>query len=138
MTKSSPSNSISQDERDIEVKAPLPAELLARCRKMRKDAPDAETLLWHLLRDRQLLGFKFHRQHVIEGYIADFYCHSARLVVEVDGGGHAEEEQARYDAERTIHLQALGLLVIRFWNDDVLKQTEDVLQEIAAELERHE
>jgi len=113
----------------------LPAEFLERCRKMRKDATDAETLLWHLLRDRQLLGYKFRRQHVIEGYIADFYCHEAGLVVEVDGGGHTEEEQARYDAERNLHLQALGLRVIRFWNDEVLKDTVDVLQEIAAELE---
>ncbi len=113
----------------------MPAEYLEHCREMRKDATDAETLLWQLLRDRQLLGFKFRRQHVIEGYIADFYCHKAGLVVEVDGGGHAEEEQSRYDAERTVHLQALGLRVIRFWNDQVLKQTDDVLEAIAAELE---
>ena len=113
----------------------MPAEFLERCREMRKDATDAETLLWHLLRDRQLLGFKFRRQHVIEGYITDFYCHKARLIIDVDGGGHIGEEQARYDAKRTMHLQTLGLRVIRFWNHEVLKQTDDVLEAIVAELE---
>jgi len=138
MPKNSPSTNLPQHDQPSQRKIPLPAEYLEHCREMRKDATDAETLLWQLLRDRQLLGFKFRRQHVIEGYIADFYCHKAGLVVEVDGGGHAEEEQSRYDAERTVHLQALGLRVIRFWNDQVLKQTDDVLEAIAAELESYE
>ncbi len=123
---------------DFEVagvhKPPLPPEVLLRCRELRKNATDAENLLWQLLRDRRLLGYKFRRQHPIGGYITDFYCHEAQLVVELDGGGHVEEKQAAYDAQRTRDLVALGLRVIRFWNDDVIKRTEDVLSEIAAEL----
>ena len=65
----------------------LPTELLERARALRREATDAERLLWSLLRDRQFLGLKFRRQHPLGGYIVDFYCHEARLGIELDGGG---------------------------------------------------
>ncbi|MBI3361526.1 MAG: DUF559 domain-containing protein [Chloroflexi bacterium] len=112
----------------VRAKPPLPPELLARCRELRREATDAEKLLWQLLRNRQLNGAKFRRQHPFHGYILDFYCHEAKLAIELDGGGHAEPERRKHDAERTRALQAEGIRVIRFWNDEVLRNTEAVLQ----------
>jgi very-short-patch-repair endonuclease len=111
-------------------KPPLPPELLRRCRELRRTATGAETLLWQLLRNRQLAGAKFRRQHPLRGYILDFYCHEARLAIELDGGGHAEPSQAAYDAKRTRVLQTEGVRVLRFWNSDVLQRTESVLEAI--------
>ena len=105
----------------------LPAALLERARALRREATDAERLLWSLLRNRQFLGLKFRRQHPLGGYILDFYCHEARLGVELDGGQHAEPEQAAYDAQRTRDLEGFGVRVVRFWNHEVLKEPEAVL-----------
>jgi len=80
------------------------------------------------------MGVKFRRQHPVEGYIVDFYCLEARLVVELDGGGHVEESQARYDAERTLALERAGIRVLRFWNPDVLQNVGGVLEMILAAL----
>ncbi|HNT26453.1 MAG TPA: DUF559 domain-containing protein, partial [Anaerolineales bacterium] len=112
------------------AKPPLPPHVLARCRELRQNATQAEQLLWELLRDRQLGEAKFRRQHPLGGYILDFYCHEARLCIELDGGGHLEEKQARYDEQRTRQLEALGVQVLRFWNRAVLQETEAVLQAI--------
>jgi very-short-patch-repair endonuclease len=127
---------LSQRERgnEGEMKAAMEPEFLARVRELRRDATDAEKLLWQLLRNRQLHGFKFRRQHPIGGYILDFYCHEANLAVELDGGGHREENQAKRDRERTEYLESKGLRVIRFWNDQVLEQTEAVLGKILESL----
>jgi len=84
--------------------------------------------MWHLLRNRRLAGKKFRRQHPIPPYIVDFYCHEAALVVEIDGGQHAEAR--RYDEKRMAFLERKGLRVIRFWNNEVLQETESVLQVI--------
>jgi very-short-patch-repair endonuclease len=73
---------------------------------------------------------KFRRQHPVAGYVADFFCEDARLAVELDGGGHAEQSQADYDARRTERLERLGIRLLRFWNTDVLLNTEGVLQRI--------
>jgi len=89
---------------------------------------DAEAHLWRLLRGRHLTGFKFRRQFPIDRYIADFVCLDARLIVEVDGGQH--NERLAQDAERTRCLEASGYRVLRFWNHDVLKSSEQVLQVI--------
>lgn len=104
--------------------------LLARARELRQTATDAETLLWKLIRNRQINGAKFRRQHPFGPYILDFYNYEARLAIELDGSGHAEPKQARHDAERTEALNAAGIRVIRFWNNQVLKETEGVLQAI--------
>jgi very-short-patch-repair endonuclease len=81
--------------------------------------------LWYFLRNRQLAGFKFRRQIPIGPYVADFVCVEAQLIVELDGGQHAEQVQR--DQARTRYLVALGFRVLRFWNNDVLAQTESVL-----------
>ena len=106
------------------------AEILRRVRELRHNPTEAEQLLWRLLRNRQLMGYKFRRQHPYCGYILDFYCHEARLVIEVDGGQHADHEQAAYDCDRTKCLESNGLRVIRFWNHEILGNIEGVLQEI--------
>jgi very-short-patch-repair endonuclease len=104
--------------------------LVTRARELRKRQTDAESLLWRNLRRRNFVGVKFRRQHPVEGYIADFYCGEARLVVELDGGGHAEDGQARYDGERTIALARAGIRVLRFWNTEVLQSLDGVLEVI--------
>ena len=113
---------------------PVPPELLIFARQLRKEQTDAEMLFWRLLRGRRLCGFKFRRQYPACGYILDFYCHDARLAVELDGGGHDVEEQRLYDAERTRILEAAGIRVVRFWNNDVLNSLEVVLEELYAQL----
>jgi adenine-specific DNA methylase len=106
----------------------IPDELLKFARNLRKQQTDAETKMWHLLRNRRLAGKKFRRQHPIPPYVVDFYCHEAALVVEIDGGQHAEAR--RYDDARTAFLEKKGLQVIRFWNNEVLGEIEAVLQVI--------
>ncbi len=100
-------------------------------RKLRRGATEAETRLWQALRSRQLLGFKFRRQAPIGAYVADFLCEHARLIIEVDGGQHADNPA---DAARTAVLEAAGYSVLRFWNNDVLENIDGVLEEIARTL----
>ena len=100
----------------------------SRERNLRRAQTDAEARLWQYLRDRRLAGYKFRRQHRIESCFVDLVCTEARLIIEVDGGQHAERKS--YDAARTAALEAAGYRVIRFWNDDVLARTEAVLAEI--------
>lgn len=85
-----------------------------RVRKMRREMTPAEAILWKYLRTNQLDGLHFRRQQVIDGFIADFYCHAARLVIEVDGEVH--DQQPDYDAERDRILTARGLRILRFTN----------------------
>ncbi|NMB67247.1 MAG: DUF559 domain-containing protein [Chloroflexi bacterium] len=113
--------------RQTVTKPALPPELLQRCRDLRKNQTSAEGLLWSLLRDRQLNGLKFRRQHPLGGYILDFYCHEERLAVELDGSGHLEAGQARHDEQRTRDLAALGVRVIRMWNHEVLSNPQGAL-----------
>jgi primosomal protein N' (replication factor Y) len=102
-----------------------------RARKLRVDQTDAEATPWRHVRARQLGGCKFRRQCPISGYIVDFLCLERRVVVEVDGGRHALPEN---DRRRTHDLESMGLIAIRFFNDDVLARTEAVLEEIQATL----
>jgi very-short-patch-repair endonuclease len=118
----------------ILFKHPLTAEMRQRVRELRQEATGAEQLLWRLLRNRQMMGYKFRRQHPVAGYVVDFYCHAAKLVIEVDGGQHASQEQAAYDRQRTETLQGEGLRVARFWNPEVLGETEAVMEAIAEAL----
>ena len=97
-------------------------------RQMRSHATDAESLIWTLLRSRRLADAKFRRQHPLGRYILDFYCAEHALCIELDGGQHAEHP-AR-DAVRDAWLQAQGVRVLRFWNNQVLAETEAVLEEI--------
>ena len=93
-------------------------------RKLRGQLTDAERKLWYALRDRRLGGFKFVRQEAIGPYIADFVCRDKNLVIEVDGGQHAENPR---DLVRDSYLSNEGYRVLRFWNNDVLSNREDVL-----------
>ncbi|MFC5570928.1 endonuclease domain-containing protein [Lysobacter yangpyeongensis] len=102
--------------------------LRLRARTLRNHATDAERALWRALRGKQLDGFRFRRQVPIGGYIADFACPQAKLIVEIDGGQHAL--QAEYDAARTRKLEALGYRVLRYWNGDVLLRLESVVDDI--------
>ena len=98
---------------------------------MRKQPTDAEALLWRKLRGKQL-GVRFRRQHPIAGYIVDFYSAQARLAIELDGGGHANEEQRQYDERRDRALKQHGVQVLRVWNPEIIREQEAVLELIWA------
>src|SRR6266480_7025052 len=105
------------------------SRLKERARELRKKQTSAEELLWVLIRNRQLLEFKFRRQHQFGDYVADFYCHEAQLVIECDGSVHESNALWRHDQERDAYMIAQGLRVLRFTNDRVLNNAEDVLEE---------
>jgi very-short-patch-repair endonuclease len=108
----------------------LPEELREFARKLRENQTDAERLLWLLLRNRRVAGFKFRRQDPVGQFVVDFHCRQAGLGVEIDGGGHNEDATAIKDARRTELLEKHGVHIIRFWNNEILKQTEAVLEKI--------
>ncbi|MBL7717607.1 MAG: DUF559 domain-containing protein [Flavipsychrobacter sp.] len=100
-------------------------------RALRNNGTPAEAALWNLLKNSQLQGRKFRRQHSIENFIADFYCPSEKLIVELDGQVHYEPGQAEYDAARDARLKELGFTILRFENKLVFDETEYVLECIA-------
>jgi very-short-patch-repair endonuclease len=106
-------------------------DLIHNARRMRKAPTDAEEKLWRLLRQSQL-GAKFRRQHPIAGFILDFYCPSARLAIELDGGGHTDARQQHYDEHRDRALRARNIRVLRIWNPEVLRNEEAVMEQIWA------
>lgn len=95
----------------------------------RKCQTDAERLLWECIRAEQL-GPKFKRQHIIGNYIADFVCLDKKLVIEVDGGYHAQYQQMRLDEKRTEQLKEMGFRVVRYKNEDIFNDLETVLIDI--------
>lgn len=104
-------------------------EIQSRARELRKEMTPAEKKLWQVLRGNQLDGLYFRRQHAIGTFILDFVCIQEKLVIEVDGGSHLEQEE--YDQERTRWLEEeKGYRVIRFTNDDVLKNTHEIVEVI--------
>jgi len=107
-------------------------QLKQRATQLRNNPTDAELHLWQQLRKSQLLGCKFRRQEVIGNYIVDFVCFTPKLVIELDGGQHLE--QKAYDQDRSDYLINLGYKVLRFWNDEVLTQTDIVLDKIYTHL----
>lgn len=102
-----------------------------KSRKLRQESTPAEVHLWSYLRARRLNGFKFKRQFRIGPYIADFVCLSKKLVLELDGSHHLEQEE--YDLERTQYMEHFGFRVLRFWNHDVLNNLPAVLERILQE-----
>ena len=105
-------------------------------RELRKKQTSAEELLWELIRNRKLLGFKFRRQHQFGDYIADFYCYDAKLVIECDGPVHQPNEQWHHDQNRDAYMIAQGLRVLRFTNEQILRFTnEQILNETESVLE---
>ena len=109
-------------------------ELILLARELRNNMTLAETVLWSFLRRQQVEGIVFRRQHPIDIFIVDFYCHKYKLVIEVDGGIHANPDIAERDEGRTVELQSLGLKVIRFSNEDVIHDTQSVINIIKAYL----
>lgn len=114
------------------IKPPMPTSTLRLSRRLRQMATDAEQKLWYHLRGGRLNGHKFRRQHPVPPYIVDFYCEAKRLAVELDGSQHNEQS----DGARTRYLGSQGMTVLRFWDNEVLQQTEAVLEAILNALER--
>lgn len=106
-------------------------ELLDHAREMRKNQTPSEELLWNLLRNRRFLGYKFRRQHPVgQKFILDFFCDELRLGIELDGGYHNSQDQKEYDEGRTYELSEFDIKIIRFKNEEVLSETEKVLEVI--------
>ena len=101
---------------------------LAQAKELRRNMTMAERCLWEEVRGNRLDGLHFRRQQIIAGFIVDFYCHAARLVIEIDGPVH--DRQPDHDAERTHILESMGLRVMRFTNDAVLEELSMVLRQI--------
>ena len=99
-------------------------------RELRQVSTNAEKLLWKELRNRKLNGLKFRRQHPLDKYIADFYCHEKKLVIELDGTVHDVKENMEYDKARTFEFEGLKIFVVRFRNDEVENDIDKVLKEI--------
>ena len=108
----------------------IPARNRANAKTMRSAMTDAELKLWNALRAHRLMGLPFRRQMPILGYIVDFACPSKRLIVELDGSQHGLPENAEADRKRTQEIEQLDWTVLRFWNDDVLKDIDGVCQHI--------
>ncbi|KAG1702939.1 hypothetical protein GQR58_004423 [Nymphon striatum] len=94
---------------------------------MRKNPTDAEAILWNILRGKRLEGMRFRRQHPIETYIVDFICLEEKLIIEVDGSQHANNV---YDEKRDAMLKQSGFTVLRFWNDEIIQNSDDMAQMI--------
>ena len=107
-------------------KPPLPTRTLHTAKSLRTSGTDAENKLWYHLRARRLDGLKFRRQHPMPPYVVDFYCDELKLVIELDGSQH----DGQSDSIRTQALQRQGLFVLRFWDNQVLQDTEAVLEAI--------
>ena len=99
-------------------------------KQLKTSQTNAEATLWYYLRNRHLSGYKFRRQVVIGLYIVDFICFEKRLIIECDGAQHNEAEKKKYDDSRSMYLNGQGYRVLRFWNHDILKETENVLAHI--------
>lgn len=97
-------------------------------RRLRRDMTEAEQRLWRYLRNRQFEGLKFRRQVPVQSRIADFLCYEVRLIIELDGGQHGERVEE--DDQRTRELESAGFTLLRFWNNDMLANTEGVLERI--------
>ncbi len=104
--------------------------IFERAKAMRIEMTHAEKAVWELLRSKKMLGYRFKAQHPIDIFIADFYCHELKLVIEIDGGIHRSKEQKEYDMGREAVLECFDISVIRFTNDEVDNDIEQVRKEI--------
>ena len=105
---------------------------VSRARRLRRQSTDAERALWSKLRNRRMMNCKFRRQFPTGSYIVDFVCLERNLIIEIDGGHHAGQQD--YDAVRTEWLRTQGFNVLRYWDNDVLTQIDSVLESIREEL----
>ena len=109
------------------------ASIFEKARGLRQHTTIPERVLWEKLKENRLLGFRFKRQHPIDNFIADFYCHKVRLVIEIDGASHSK--QAEYDSNRTLIMNEFDLKVVRFRNEEVMDKLDFVLKKITIELQ---
>ena len=112
----------------------MPNRLKPIARKLRTNATSAEVSLWRGVRREQIGGFKFRRQVIIAGFIADFACYEARLVLEIDGATHSTDAEIAHDAARTAAMRAQGYAILRFTNDEVFHNLEGVLETVRLKL----
>ena len=103
---------------------------LDKARDLRKNMTPQERKMWNILRNHQFYGFEIRRQYPISDYIVDFICRSKKIIIEIDGGQHNEDDNKNYDLERTKFLESLGYKVIRFWNNDIDSNIEGVYKEM--------
>lgn len=103
-----------------------------RARELRRSLTPAEQILWEVLKNRQLEGYKFRRQHPIYRYIADFYCHELRLVIELDGGVHEEIDQQEHDSNRDLVIREFSVRILRFKNQEVINDPKNVVEKVKA------
>jgi len=106
-----------------------PPEGFAKAKYLRSNMTEAERVLWNKI-NRNQLGYKFRRQHPIQYFIVDFYCHQLKIIIEIDGEYHQETEQQEKDILRTQQLEDSGLKLYRFTNDEVIKDIEKVISKI--------
>ena len=123
----------SNPEIEIWSRDKTPERILMYVRNMRKNPTEAEELLWTKLRGRRLNKLKFRRQQHLKGFILDFYCESVRLGVEADGEIHLGKEQQEYDKQRTEYLAESGIKILRFTNEQILNEIQEVLSNILKE-----
>ena len=109
---------------------PVPERNRGFAKAMRKALTEAELKLWNELRAHRLMGLSFRRRMPIAGHIVDFACPARKLVIEIDGVQHGDDAHVEKDGERTARLEALGWTVLRFWNDDILRDIDNVCQHI--------
>ncbi|HLV23604.1 MAG TPA: endonuclease domain-containing protein [Moheibacter sp.] len=107
-----------------------PTGSFLKAKELRGNMTEAELILWEKLKGNQLNNLKFRRQHPIGVYIADFYCHALKLIIEIDGDYHNTIEQKKLDEERTKYLEDFQIKVLRFTNHEILTQVDEVLNEI--------
>jgi very-short-patch-repair endonuclease len=109
-------------------------ELMRIAGDLRKSMTPAEKVLWERLRRRHIKGYRFRRQHPLSDFIVDFFCYEAMIVLEIDGSVHDEITQQERDEQRTLIFKNLGIREIRFTNEEVINQTDQVIKKIEAEL----
>jgi very-short-patch-repair endonuclease len=105
-------------------------DIFSKAKELRKSMTEAVRILWKHLRNNRLAGLKFRRQHPLDIFIADFYCHQKKLIIELDGGIHDTFEQKEYDEGRTFELESKGYKILRFKNVDVFNDIDSVLARI--------
>lgn len=111
-----------------------PAETFENAKKLKRKMTKAEKTLWHELRNRNLSSYKFRRQHPIAWYVADFYCHQAKLVIELDGEVHDTDEMKNHDERRNSIMEDFDIKVLRFKNEEVFDSLDKVMEEIKKHL----
>jgi len=114
------------------VRRKVPEYVRALAKELRKNQTAAEQRLWQRIKNKQLGGFRFLRQYIIDRYIADFYCSKAKLAIEIDGGIHNDDDIKAYDQIRENAIKTHGIRVIRFTNDEIFSNLDNVLEQLLA------